>query len=365
MSKSVVAILAQARISGLARRGSASLLGGLLLAGMVLGLPACRKGGDKPGKAASSAAPSASARPVTLTPEQSAQVLARIGDRTITLGDYAAALDRMDVFERMRYQSPERRRLLLNEMIELDLLAEEARRRGLDKTPETQERLRQMLRDELLRDVRRGVKSQNEFSEAEVRKYYDEHKADFQEPERRRVSHIQLASLAEAKRVLEKAKDVNAADWGKLVEQYSTDRGDKSVGAMPRELAGDLGIVGPPGHPRGSNPRVPEALRAAVFKIDPKTPVLDEVVQDGGKFHVVRMASRTEARERSYEEAQRSIRVTLIQEAVKQREADLEKELRAKYPVTVDEAALAKLHAPKPSPSSKGVPGKLPTRPLP
>ena len=31
-----------------------------------------------------------------------------------------------------------------------ELLAEEARRRGLDKQPETQERVRQMLRDELL-----------------------------------------------------------------------------------------------------------------------------------------------------------------------------------------------------------------------
>ena len=43
-----------------------------------------------------------------LSPEQAAQVLARVGTRIITLGDFAAALERMDPFERIRYQSDDR-----------------------------------------------------------------------------------------------------------------------------------------------------------------------------------------------------------------------------------------------------------------
>src|SRR4051812_9873030 len=50
-----------------------------------------------------------------LTPEQASQVLARVGERSITLGDYAAALERMDPFERMRYQTEDRRQALLDE----------------------------------------------------------------------------------------------------------------------------------------------------------------------------------------------------------------------------------------------------------
>src|SRR5438477_8652417 len=111
---------------------------------MLLGL------GCQP-KASSGTAPSASAsaQPAGLTPELAARVLAKVGDHEITLGEYAATLDRMDPFERLRYQSADRRKLLLDELVDLELLAEEARRRGLDKQPETQERVRQMLRDEL------------------------------------------------------------------------------------------------------------------------------------------------------------------------------------------------------------------------
>src|SRR5580692_6323338 len=75
----------------------------------------------------------------TLTPEQAAQVLARVGDRTITLGDFEAALEHMDQFDRMRYQAPERRKELLAEMIDVMLLADEAREKGYDRDPVTQQ----------------------------------------------------------------------------------------------------------------------------------------------------------------------------------------------------------------------------------
>jgi parvulin-like peptidyl-prolyl isomerase len=316
---------------------------------------ACHKKSEGQAGPAASASAAASAAPRTLSPEQAQQVLARVGERTITLGDYAAALERMDTFERLRYQSPDRRKLLLNEMIELELFAQEAKRRGLDKQPETQERLRQMLREELLRTVRAEVKSASDLPEADVRKYYDEHKADFNEPERRRVSHIAVASANDAKAILGAVKDATAAEWGKLVSERSLDKGPRSLGATPAELAGDLGIVGPPGHPRGANPRVPEALRAAVFKIEKVGGVLGEVVPDGGLFHVVRLAARTEARERSFEEAERTIRINLVQELIRQREVGLEQELARKFPVTIDDAALAKVHAPKPGASGAPV----------
>jgi parvulin-like peptidyl-prolyl isomerase len=332
------------------RRGSSAVFG-VALAAHILVFSCHKKTATEAGATASASARS-SAAPRSLTPEQSQQVLARVGERTITLGDYAAALERMDTFERLRYQSPDRRKLLLSEMIELELFAQEAKRRKLDTQPETQERLRQMLRDELLRDIRREIKGPNELPEAEVRKYYEAHKADFNEPERRRVAHIAVASQAEAKALLAKAKNASPADWGKLVTEHSLDKGAKSLGSTPPELAGDLGIVGPPGHARGGNPRVPEALRAAVFKIEKVGGVFDEVVVEAGTFHVVRLAARTEARERSFDEAERTIRVALVQELVKQREVALEQELKAKFPVTIDDVALAQVRAPKPGASS-------------
>jgi len=303
-----------------------------------------------------SASASASAQPAGLTPELAGRVLAKVGDHEITLGEYAATLERMDPFERLRYQSPDRRKQLLDELVDLELLAGEARRRGLDKAPETAERVRQMLRDELLSQVRASVPAPSDISEADARRYYDEHRDDFREPERRRVAHIAFTSEAEAKLSLEKAKSANATEWGRLVESKSRDQRTKPSAALPPELAGDLGIVGPPGHPRGENPNVPEPLRAAVFEIDKLGGVLSRPIAVGGTFHIVRLTGKTDARDRSFADAERSIRVALVQERIRARESELELELKKKYPVTIDEAQLAKIPVsapPAPAPAPK------------
>ncbi len=328
-----------------------------LVAAPLLGA-GCKKSKAPAPVASTSAAPPASAAPFELSDEQAAQVLAKVGEHTITLGDYVAALERMDTFERLRYQSADRRKLLLKEMIDVQLLADEAKRRGLDKLPETEERLRQVLRDELMKEVRRSVPSASDLPEADVRKYYDEHKEEFSDPERRRVSHIAAGNRAAAEKLLEKAKAASAAEWGAMVRENSITPVPKELGGMPVELAGDLGIVGPPGHPRGANPRVSEAIRAAAFKIEKTGEVLPEIVEDNGKFEIVRLTAITPARDRTFAESERSIRVTLVQQLVKQKEAELDKELRARFPVTIDEAALGKIQAKPPAPGKPAPPRK-------
>jgi peptidyl-prolyl cis-trans isomerase C len=311
----------------------------------------CGKKSDGSGPVAS-ASVSASAKPTVLSPELAEKVLAKVGDRTITLGEYAATLERMDPFERLRYQSPDRRKQLLDEMIEVELLAGEARRRGLDKLPEPEERRRQLLRDELLDGLKQGLPAPNDIPEAEVRAYYDSHKADFDEPERRRVSAIVLGSEPEAKRVLGQAREATADAWGKLAEQYGKTKKLRPGPPPPSELAGDLGIVGPPGDSRGANPRVPEPVREAAFKIAKVGDIHANVVKVENDFYVVRLSGKTDPRSRSFQEAERAIRVAVVQAKIREREAALEAELRKKYPVKIDEAALSKLSLTAPSASA-------------
>src|SRR5215471_15161835 len=111
--------------------------------------------------------------PGGLTAEQAALVVAKVGERTITLGDYAATLERMDQFDRLRYQSPERRRELLEEIIDAELLAEDARQKKLDQTPETQQAVRQVLRDALLAEARHGLPAPADLPADEVRGYFE------------------------------------------------------------------------------------------------------------------------------------------------------------------------------------------------
>jgi peptidyl-prolyl cis-trans isomerase C len=298
----------------------------------------------------------------TLSAEEASQVLARVGDRTITLGDYAAALQHMDQFDRIRYSAPARRRELLGEMIDVMLLADEAREKGYDKDPATEQELREILRDALLKKAREGAPAPADIPAAEVQAYFDAHKGDFHDPERRRVSAIVLATQAAAVAVLESAVRATPVEWGALVHAKSVGASDPTGGTpasdAPADLAGDLGFVSPPGDPRGVNARVPDEVRAAVFEIASPGDVLPRVVPAAGKFYVVKLASKTDARDRTLQDAERSIRVRLAQDKVRAAEDALVDTLRKQYPVELDEAALAQVQVDSPgdSPSSQRSP---------
>jgi parvulin-like peptidyl-prolyl isomerase len=288
--------------------------------------------------------------PGGLSPEQAALVVAKVGERTITLGDYAATLERMDQFDRLRYQSPERRKELLQEIIDVELLAQDARKRKLDDEPETQQAIRQVLRDAILADAKRELPAPADIPDAEVRAYYEAHRDDYREPERRRVAEIVVKDKDTANRVIALAKKTNSREWGELFRNHSLVPLRKGPEGQPLEMAGDLGLVGPPGDPRGDNPRVTAEVRAAIFEVTEIGEVLSRPVPASDGFHVVRLLGRSDAHERSLSDADRSIRVTLLQAKIAEREKALEAELRRQFPVTIDEQALAKVDLPPPPP---------------
>jgi peptidyl-prolyl cis-trans isomerase C len=287
--------------------------------------------------------------PGGLSPEQAALVVAKVGDRTITLGDYAATLERMDQFDRLRYQSPERRKELLQEIIDVELLAQDARKRKLDQEPETQQAIRQVLRDAILADAKRELPAPADIPEAEVRAYYEAHRDEYREPERRRVAEIVVKDKETANKIIGLAKKTNSREWGELFNAHSAVPLGKGPEGQPLEMAGDLGLVGPPGDPRGDNPRISAEVRAAAFEIAEIGDVLARPVQASDGFHVVRLLGKSAAHDRSFSDAERSIRVAILQAKIAEREKALEAELRRQFPVTIDEQALAKVELPPPA----------------
>lgn len=276
-------------------------------------------------------------------PELLAKVLVRVGGEPITVADYIAALEHMDPFDRLRYQAPERRKELLKELIDLKLLAAEARARGYDKDALYQMEYRAVLRDAMRLELRKGLPTPEDIPESEVREYYRSHASEFRDPERRRVAAVVLRSQADAEAALKLAKSASAPLWGELVRTKSVDPSPPDV---PVDLAGDLGMVSPPGDPRGENARVPLEVRAAVFELGRVGDVVPRVIAASGKYYVVRLMQKNEARGRSYEEAERAIRLRLSQDKVRAREDETLKALRERYPVVIHEEALASVSLP-------------------
>ncbi len=286
--------------------------------------------------------------PAGLTPQQAAAVIAKVGDETITLGEFAAVLERMNQMDRLRFQSKPRRRALLQDLIDIKLLAQEARRRGLDKKPEVRDAIRQILRDAILAKARQGVMSPAEIPAAEVKAYYDEHLDTYREPERRRVSAIVLDDEAKAAEVLDKARAIKSGDqWGELFYEHSLTAPKKRNPQAPADLAGDLGIVGPPGDAKGISKSVPPAVQRAVFELAEVGDVYKDVVAAGnGRYFIVRMAGRSKGHTRSLAEADRAIRVAILQEMIRDREKQLAADLRKRFPVEIDKDALGTIKLP-------------------
>jgi DNA-directed RNA polymerase subunit F len=279
-----------------------------------------------------------------LTQEEANKVLAQVGEHKITLGNYVAALEHMDQFDRLRYQSVERRSELLKEMINVLLLADEATAKGYDKDPIAQEEIRSVLRDAMLREARKGAPTPEEIPDAEVRAFYDEHKAAYKDPERRRAECVVLTDEASAKSALDAArKAASATQWGEIVRTKSTD--SRAKANVPIDLAGDFGMVSPPGDPRADNPRIPPEVRAALFQIANVGDVLDRYVKaSDGKFYVIRLGQRTDPHERTLAEADRTIRVKLAQDKLKAQEDALLDELKREFPIQIYETALGLVH---------------------
>jgi peptidyl-prolyl cis-trans isomerase C len=314
-----------------------------LLVGAALLLAACTRSSQN-GAPSPSATASVSPPARELSAEDAKLVLAQVGDVSITLADYAAALDRMDRFERLRYQTPDRRQQLLDELINVELLAQEAKRQKLDEDPEVRLRLDEALRDEVLRDVRNRVPTPESLPMGEVRAYYDSHRAEFREPERRRAAAIVVNDEPKAKTLIEQAKSIEPAGWGELVRKHSV--AQRPNEQTPLELEGDLGIVSAPGEPRGTGPKLADALLKALFEIPSVGSVCPKPVRDGQRYYVLRLTGRTEARERSFAEAERSIRVRMVEQRIAEAEQRLVDGLKQQYPVTIFDNALSRVEVP-------------------
>ena len=289
-----------------------------------------------------------------LTEEQSKQVLAKVGETVITVGDFADRLAGQSPYLRARYASPERRKEFLDNMVRFELLALEAKKRGHEQQPEVDRVRRQMMVQQMMKEMfdDKGVKL-SDITDAEIKAYYDANPAEFRKPAQRRASHILFKDKAKAEGVLKKlqAAPEDMELFRKLAEEHSQDPETK-----PRY--GDLRFFSQ--EPAEGENAPPKPVRDAVFGLDKTGALHAQVVQSEQGFHVVKMTGERAALDRSLEDARRLIQNRLWR---KKREEAIERfvgELRKKGEIKENLELLTQVKIDTQAPATPGGGGEPP-----
>ena len=121
--------------------------------------------------------------------------------------------------------SPERSAAVKDELINREVLAQAAQKRGLDKTPEVQQQIEVAKQAVLIKALFDSELKAHPISDADLEKQYEQFKSSMGTNEYK-VSHILVDNEAEAKAIIEQLKK-NPNDFGKIAKEKSKDPGSK------------------------------------------------------------------------------------------------------------------------------------------
>jgi peptidyl-prolyl cis-trans isomerase C len=249
------------------------------------------------------------------------QVVARIGDEEITAADLerliADELDQAlagvpaanaadsDAARRRaheQFSSPEARMRFLQQVITRRVLADEARRRGLDQDEAYRRRLvgdaESLLASHL---AARIVAERAVVTPQDVERYYEANKSRYATPATADIARIVCTGRSDAKEVIAALDD--GADFADLVKERSIDDETKSRGGrLPEPLAGPDG----PGADLVPGVGRNRELHGMIWGLKPGE-YLKEPVQVGGRWHVYKMMAKRRERTPPLDEVRRRV----------------------------------------------------------
>ena len=271
----------------------------------------------------------------TARPEQTgelAQVVAKVDDSVITLGDVQDGINKQAPFVRARYSTPEKKKEFLDNLIRIEVMAKEAEKRGYDKDPEVLRVMKQQMIAKFLRKDFESKLKVEDVPDADVEKYYKENPAEFNRPDQVRVSQIIVKDKAKADKVVREASAVSKTDpkpFRDLVTKYSEDEDSKARG-------GDLTSFD------RATTAVPRPIVEAAFALKDVGDISPPVKLEQG-YAVLRLTQKQAGFSRPLAEVKRQIQQRLFRDLRTKSMDAFVADLRAKYTVTIDEANLAKV----------------------
>ncbi|WP_298273144.1 peptidylprolyl isomerase [Geobacter sp.] len=269
------------------------------------------------------------------------QVVAEVNGDTITTSDFKHELDNLPPYLKPMADTPEGKKELLDTMVVRELILQQAKKDGLDRSPEVAAKLEELKKRVVVEAfLKKKVEEQASVSEAEMKKFYDENKEKFKTGAQVHASHILVKSEKEAQDLLKELK--GGASFEELARKHSID----SAAAR----GGDLGWFS-----KGS--MVPE-FEKVVFGL--KEGEISGIVKTKFGYHIIKLTGKRPAGIRSFDEVKDQIKAALL--PTKQQEVfqKLKDDIKKNAKISIKEDVLKELGGkapsqatPAPAPESK------------
>jgi len=251
-------------------------------------------------------------------------VVARVGDRMITLADFKRYLERNTGTD-LAQMGPEVASAMLDQYVEEVILSEYAAAHGVEISAEkiaaavrndagatVIEKRDDMRRQKLISDLSADTAPP---TDGEVRAYYQQHAAEFHTAEEVHVRQILVHDETTADNIEEKLK--KGLPFEDLSSQYSL--------APNAKKGGEIGYV--------SRGELPKMFEDEIFALKPGS--VSPVIRTDSSFHIFKVDEKRPPGVVDIQSAAPVIRERLREDAVRQRIAELVGRARKEVPIAV------------------------------
>jgi peptidyl-prolyl cis-trans isomerase C len=266
------------------------------------------------------------------------QTLAEVNGGIITVEDFKKEVETLPPYLRPMAETAEGKKELLDTMIVREIIMQQAKKDGLDKSPAVAEKMEELKQRVIVEAfLKKKIEEQANISDADLQKFYDQNKDKFKSGEQVRASHILVKDEGAAKEILAEIK--KGGNFEELAKKHSID----AAGAK----GGDLGWFG-----QGS--MIPE-FETVAFAM--KEGEISGVVKTKFGYHIIKLTGKRPAGTRSFEESKELIKSKLLPEKQQEIFAKLKDELKKGAKFSIKEDVLKGIEI-KPAAPGQASPGE-------
>jgi hypothetical protein len=300
-----------------------------------------------------------------LTPEQDNVIVARIGEKTITVGDVIRQIDGEGVELRSLYMVPQKRRDLVEQMIEKELMVAEAEKKGLGRHPMVQHAWKKAMVLEYLREYGSKMTIADITDEA-AKSHYEKYLSQYVTPEKRRASVLIVGGEKQCETIRTELMAAIATTPVKtrqifedFVRRYTEHQSTKLVN-------GNLGWFDAQGKAEGR--RIPPESGSVAKAFQLKENEISRPYLSEGGYTLLQVTGIRPEKAKNFDNVKVDIKLALLTVQKSERIRALVAEVVATANVKINEEALKALDgnlAPKPSEVAAPVPTEPVVAPTP